>query len=74
MYNFDQDEVEAFTRRINKMDNGFKFNDHIPNNMNVRRPGSRVPMDGDQVTQSMESTGIGGHLNAFAISLPDRPI
>ena len=50
MYNFDQENIDAFTRRINKMDNGFKFNDHIPNNMNVRRPGSRVPMDGDQVT------------------------
>jgi hypothetical protein len=29
------------------MENGISFNDNIPNNMNLRRPGSRVSMDNE---------------------------
>ena len=41
--------MDAFVRRLNKMDTGLKFDDSIPNNMNLRRPGSRVAMDNETV-------------------------
>lgn len=53
MYNFNGENVQAFVRRLNKMDGGLKFNDNIPNNMNLRRPGSRISLDNENLTSSM---------------------
>jgi hypothetical protein len=38
------------------MDTGLTFNDLIPNNMTMRRPGSRVSLDNEFVVKSMEGT------------------
>lgn len=53
MYNFNKDNVQAFERRVNKIEGGLKFNDNLPNNLNLRRPGSRIDLDNENVTDSM---------------------
>lgn len=42
MYGFNKTDVQALLRRINKKE--IKFSDTLPNNMERRRPGSRVDM------------------------------
>jgi len=38
------------------MDTGLTFQDLIPNNMSMRRPGSRVSLDNEFVVKSMEGS------------------
>ena len=61
MYNFNKQNVDAFVRRINKIDTGLTFSDLIPNNMTMRRPGSRVSLDNEFVVNSMEGSLIADH-------------
>ena len=42
MYGFDKQNVNAMVRRLNKKK--IKFGETIPNNMQMKRPGSRVDM------------------------------
>ena len=42
IYQFNKSDIQALARRINKKD--IKFSDTLPNNMQPKRPGSRVDM------------------------------
>ena len=50
------------------MDTGLTFQDLIPNNMSMRRPGSRVSLDNEFVVKSME-----GSLEAINLNANEKP-
>tara|TARA_B110000285_G_scaffold142703_1_gene159478 strand:+ start:1353 stop:1643 length:291 start_codon:yes stop_codon:yes gene_type:complete len=71
------------------MDTGLTFQDLIPNNMSMRRPGSRVSLDNEFVVKSMEGSleainlnaneknnniGIGGKDLRMSRDLPDNTV
>jgi hypothetical protein len=47
MYKFDKNNIKSMTRRLNNFNNSFQFDSTIPNNMDLKRPGSRVSMSND---------------------------
>jgi hypothetical protein len=47
MYAFGKNDVKAMARRLNNFNNSFQFDSTIPNNMDLKRPGSRVSMSND---------------------------
>jgi hypothetical protein len=49
MYSFSKSDVKSMTRRLNNFEEVIPFGKTIPNNMDRKRPGSRVSMSNDVV-------------------------
>jgi hypothetical protein len=59
-------------RRLNKLDDGLKFNDNIPNNMNLRRPGSRVSLDNENVANLDDDYKVKPNMAGFTIGMNSK--
>jgi hypothetical protein len=57
MYGFQKEDVKGLTRRLNNFDN-LKFGMTIPNNMDRKRPGSRVSMSGERVSPEYRKSSV----------------
>lgn len=58
MYPFAKTDVAALSRRLNNFDKNFAFERIIPNNLDRKRPGSRVSMSNDQVIEPRSATSL----------------